>query len=341
MRRHADVQGQPVITHHRRCIEITAKDSDNVALALWEVEQGLPVSHTTVVPGQLTWAEYQHRLATFTKQQITESLLARWYDGPEERLVPDEWLQFANGVAKSLSPRRTGRRWLGVDPGEGGDDSAWCVIDGSGVLALVSLKTPDTNAVYGRTCQMAREWSLSWEDVVFDYGGGGKEHVDRLRASGFMARGVRFGAIKREVKRAMTLYQERKEIEEETAGYVNRRSEMAYEVRMLLERPAPLTDPAQIEAVARSGAKKVPEKPPFALPLPMCDELCRQLRAVPLMWDEQGRFRLIPKNPPAARPDDPNCFRNRIGRSPDQFDAFCLAVWGMNHQPTRTEAGAS
>jgi hypothetical protein len=331
-----------VIQFYRRCIEIAAVDSPNVALALWEQEHGLPVSNTVVVPGQITWAEYQYRRATFTAQQRCESLDARWYDGPEERLVPDEWLRFANTAALTVNPRRGGRRWMGVDPGEGGDDSAWVVVDGSGVLDVTSLKTPDTNSVYGRTCLMAREWGIAWEDVVFDYGGGGKEHVDRLRAGGFNARGVRFGAIKREVKRAMTQFTERREVEEETAGYTNRRSAMAWDVRMLLERPAPLT-PDVADAVAKVGGAKVKQtdKPPFALPLPMCDELCRQLRAVPLTWDDQGRFRLIPKNPPAVRPDDPNCFRNRIGRSPDQFDAFCLAVYGMRNPPIRAEAGVS
>lgn len=331
----------------RKCIRITAKDSPNVEFALWQISQGIPPTGEQIIPGVLSWEAYNFRLATFSQQRRTESLEASWYEGAEERLIPDEWLQFANEHAKKLDRRRNGRKWLGVDPGEGGDDSSWCVGDRLGVLGITSLKTPDTNSVYGRTCLLVREHGIAWEDVIFDYGGGGKEHVDRFRAAGFMVRGLRFGAIKKELKRGMTQFTERREVEEDTASYVNRRSEMAYSLRVLLERPTEISDPTVIEAMQRMGNKKI-EKDPYALPVECCgaynsgpDTLCGQLRAVPLRWDDQGRFKLIPKSPPQGQPEHQDNFKSRIGRSPDQFDAFCLMVYGMLNPPPQSRAGTS
>lgn len=332
---------------------IRAEDCPNVQDALVRTRRGLPLNPVPIISGAITWEQYRSDRLTLPGPRQTVQLDADWYEGPEERLTPDSWLVFANEHAKTLPPRRSGRKWLGVDCGEGGDDSAWCVGDRLGVLDIFGKKTPDTHAVYGTTIMVARKWGVDWQDVIFDYGGGGKEHVDRLRNNGMPVRGLRFGAIKREVKRAMTQFTEKREVEEDTAGYSNRRSEMAWGVRMLLERPAPDRDPELVKVVLTAHGKgtRPVDNPPYGLPVHCCGDarikdpntLVGQLAVVPaggLDWDDQGRFRLMPKNPPKGNPDDPRCFKNKLGRSPDLFDAFCLMVWGMNNEPQRATAGA-
>ncbi len=332
------------VTHYRRCIKIEAIDSPNVKLALWQIENGLPVTGEMVVPGVLSWEKYQHRLKTFTKQRITESLLAEWYAGAEEFLVPKEWLAAAQrykhaGIRSSLS---RGPRFMGVDSGEGGDDSAWCVIDRHGVLALDAMKTPDTNKAYGKTIEMMRRWDVPPERVIYDLGGGGKEHVDRLRANGFNVRGTRFGKqASLETKRTGTLtgFEERRGTREEVDAHVNRRSEMAYDVRLILERTEVIDPESGIITFEYVPKRWFGEAEGFELPMPLCEELCRQMALIPMDYDGEGRFKLLPKQNPHD-PDDPKTLRSLMGRSPDHFDAFCLSVFGITHKPVRTVAGA-
>lgn len=327
------------VEYYRRCIRYPAEDSPNVALALLQLKRGQRPTGETLVPGMVSWAAYCDGRANLPKMRQSVVLDARWWEGAEQRLVPDEWLDVAVAHGNKLPARRAGRTWLGIDPGEGGDDSAWVWGDRLGVKGVVSLPTPDTNAVFGRTHLIVREWGIAWGDVIFDYGGGGKEHVDRFRASGYPVRGVRFGTIKTEKKRGMTQFAEKRDVDEDTAGYVNRRSEMAYAVRMLLERPAVIDDPLVLASMG-SDFERIKDKPIYGLPTPVCNELIRQIAAVPLTWDDLGRFKLIPKSPRADKPDDQNCFKARIGRSPDQFDAFCLMVFGMAHEPGTVVAGS-
>lgn len=159
------------VTHYRRCIGIAGLDSPNVQLGLREQAAGRKASGRQIVPGVLSWDNFVYRTYQWgppnwhEPQLYTESIEGKWYEGAEIRLVPDPWLKFAQEYAKTLDlkwpdrRRRPGRRWMGMDPGEGGDDSAWVVVDKLGVLHITSLKTPDTNSVYGRTCMLARRIS--------------------------------------------------------------------------------------------------------------------------------------------------------------------------------------
>src|ERR1700677_4386553 len=140
-----------------------------------EIALGLPVSGTIVVPGVLTWGEYCQRRATWDPPRATVGLDAEFYKGPETLLFPPSWLNEAARAALLPCHRLSSRkdvRYLGVDPAEGGDDTAWCVIDWLGVIELVSKKTSDTSTITSETLALIRKHSIQPQNVCFDRGGG-------------------------------------------------------------------------------------------------------------------------------------------------------------------------
>lgn len=324
------------MTHLRRCIQIQATDSPNVRYALAEIRAGRAPTGRVLVPGVLSYAEYVHRRKTWDEQKQTEGLDARWYEGPALKLTPKTWLDAAVAFAERLVAERRERKWpryMGVDSGEGGDDTAWVIGDRLGVLHIRALKTPDTNMIYGGTLELMREWNVAPERTVFDLGGGGREHAQRLRAAGYPVRAVGFGrAPQVDPKRAKTMFEEKRDTKEDAYAYINRRSEMFWDIRGILERDAEEN---------YVGTRLLPELKAdgFALPMPLCTELIRQLAPIPLTYDAEGRFKLLPKQDPND-PKNPNTLKYLIGCSPDIADALALMVFGMTHKPTRGYAGA-
>ncbi len=328
----------------RKCITIKAEDSPNVKYGLLQARKGIKPTDEMIVPGMLSYYEYLERRRTWNAQRQCEGLDAAWYVGADLRLVTKEWLDAAVRYAFSR-PTNKGPYWMGIDPAEGGDDTSWVIIDRHGVIDIESLPTQDTNIIFGKTLDKMKRWNVAAENVVFDRACG-KAHADRLRAMGpeYNVRTVDFGTIKVEPKRGIRVFPEKKELVETKGEFVSRRSEMYWNIRELLERPleaAEGDEPIIKDAmnVYQAGKTKLPPKPLFALPMPMCAELIRELSPVPLKYDELGRFKLIPKQDPND-PENQDTFRYLIGRSPDQADAFALAVYGMLNKPVRQTAGA-
>jgi hypothetical protein len=207
------------------------------------------------------------------------------------------------------------------------------------------------------------DYKVEPPNVCLDRGGGGKQLGDRLVAAGYKVRTVDFGAIKNEPKRGIRLFHQKKEVVEVKGAVKNRRSALYWGIRELLNRPledaAGVDDPLVVtalgglaRAVSGPAKLKVTSKPRFALPMevvstirgpePMCQELIRQVACVPLKYDEQGRFDLIPKEDPEDdpfKPENTKTFRYRIGRSPDIADAFSLAVHAWVEKPQQMHAG--
>lgn len=323
------------VKYLRRCIQMRAEDTPNVRWAKLQIARGEEPTGERIVAGVLSWQEYLERRRTLPKQRQTVVLDAEWYEGAEEKLVPAAWIAAARAFAETIAKLpRTLPRFLGVDVGGGGDDTAWVGGDRLGVVHVENYKTPNTNDVYGNTLKLMRELNVPPERVVFDLGGGGREHVHRLRANGYAVRGVGFGrAPKVEQKRPGVIvpFAERRDAKEDADAYRNRRSEMAWDLRMILERDEEAT------YIARDFYGK--DVPGFALPLRCTEELVTQLRVPPVKWDGAGRFELIPKENPKNL-GDPQTFRKMLGHSPDVFDAFCLMVFGMTHKPVPMRAGA-
>lgn len=307
----------------RKCIRIKAEDSPNVQLGLAQRARGIAPTNEVIVPGVLTYAEYVERRATKDKVWQCVSLDADWYEGAENLLYPPEWLNYAETVADQLEGTNRVATSMGVDPGEGVASTVWCIIDKLGLMHLLSLKTPDTSTIPAQTIALLNTFHLSPEKCFFDRGGGGKQHADRLRTLGYDVQTVAFGeTVTQELKRGMTLFPERKELQEEKYVYKNRRAQMYGELSLLL-------DP-QFDVSTGLPKREIT----FALPR-RYTELRRQLAPVPKWYDDEGRLFLPPKQrkPGLVNEQKTKTMIDLIGCSPDEADALVLAVYGLQVKP--------
>lgn len=249
-------------------------------------------------------------------------------------LFPPEWLDLCERHWHLIASSNRKALALGVDPAEGGDSSSWCVIDDLGVIELRSEKTPNTTDVTDITLELIDKHNLEPEKVLFDTGGGGKEHADRLRKDGHRVRAVGFGAaVSLDPKRGLRLIEEKVEAKEDAYAYVNRRAEMYNELSQLC-------DPA---------LNKLNGRPGFALPpgvttglrCPIHKGQClrEQLSVIPKQRDNEGRLKLPAKNK-TNQDSKERCLVDMVGHSPDEADALCLAVHSMLHEVRRSFAGA-
>lgn len=327
------------MNYYIKTLQIKVEDSPNVRFAQWEQEQGRPVSNKLIVPGIIDYQTYIKRRKTLNPKEQCESLDADWYEGADLRLIPKEWLYGPTdkpdlgALAFNRVRAANAIRYIGCDPGEGGDDTCWVVGGRHGIDDVVSMKTPDTNKVIAVTMDLAFKWKVEWENIVFDEGsgGGGRIHIDRFWANGRKVRGVGFGASPQlELRRGMTYFDEKKNVRADKYAFVHCRDEMAMDIRLLLERD---TDGNYITQDSRAQING------FGIPdRPECQELIRQLLLIPFDTDGEGRMKLPSKrNPLDSR--DPKTLVYIIGHSPDQFDAFCLMVYGMMHKPPQQHAG--
>ncbi len=152
---------------------------------------------------------------------------------------------------------------------------------------------------------------------MFDRGGGGKEHADRLRSQGFDVRTVAFGGtVTPEPSPLPATLGGRVDARERAFAYRNRRAQLFHELRLLLDPAGP-------------GRR-------FAIPAQFV-ELRRQLAPMPLLYDEEGRIRMLPKSKRGEGTKE-KTLTELLGRSPDDADALVLAVFGMLHPPPVVEA---
>ncbi len=320
--------------YYRRVIRIRGEDSPDVRLAMRQKALGLEPTGAQVIPDSnlLSWDEYCYRREVWDLERQTIGLDAQFYSGPELMLFPKDWLDRANKLA--VERKYTGNAWMGVDPAQGGDKTAWAVINEYGMLHLEAKKTPNTTDIPNTTIALMREYNIPFTNVCMDLGGGGKQHADRLRADGFPIRTVAFGeSVVPAVRKMRTTrpFVERVDIHDEKYVYVNRRAQMYGEFSIML-------DPAETGA-----ALKLPRETfsGFAIPSGgVYDELRRQLQPIPKTWDRggEGKLRLLPKDN-TEDPDDPRTLKNLLGCSPDEADAVVLAVHARLHKPKMSMVG--
>lgn len=313
---------------YRKIIKITARDSPNVRMGLIQQAAGLEPTDEIVLPGVLSWGEYQKRLATWDAVRQCIGLEAEFYEGGEVLLYPPTWLNRAEARAAKLDLLLAGKRKaeaVGVDPAEGGDSTAMAAVDRLGLIDLESVKTPDTSVIRGRLMAFLQKWDCPRHRVAIDRGGGGKQLADNLRADGVPVFTVAFGEpVGLEPRRGMAVFDEKLDVREERGEYVNRRAQMYGMIRELI-------DPNNADR---------PDG--FGLPARF-RELRHQLSPIPLTYDREGRLVLPPKNrPPGVKrgPDAPKTLTELIGHSPDEADALALAVYAMLSRPRRVVAGA-
>ncbi len=301
------------VRYLRKVIRISAHDSPNVR------------ARARVLPGVLSWEEFQHRMLTWDERRRTVGLEGQFYEGAEVLMYPATWLTHSEQLADRRGTARSkdGGPWMGCDPAEGGDRSSWCVGDRDGLLDLVSVLTPDTNEVPLMTLRLMNQWGVLDHNVCFDRGGGGKQHADRLRASGHMVRTVAFGeSVIPPLNRrgGIKVLEERVEEREERTIYKNRRAEM---YGALME----LMDPAR-------GGYALPSRLINML-LPGRLTLREQLALMPKLYDAEGRLFMLPKNKPRTDLSEDGAITGQdtlsglIGHSPDEADALVVMVHCM------------
>lgn len=300
--------------YFRKVIKIRAERSPNIRLALEEIKAGKKPSGREIVPGVMSWSEYQYRRATWDEMKQCIGLDAEFYEGKEVKLYPPDVLAAAVRKAAALSKSGRIAQAIGVDTGEGGDSTVWTVVDHLGIIEQISIKTSDTSVIPGRTIALIEQYGVHPGRVLFDSGGGGKEHVDILRAQGYDVKAIPFGGSPTgpdEYAMWKRMPDERKAEKEQRQEYKNRRAEMYGEASKILRG-------VHTSGIGEDG---------FGIPEEYA-ELLRQLSHIPKLYDGEGRSYLPPKSK-----SSPNytgvTLVGMIGNSPDEADSFVLAVFGM------------
>jgi hypothetical protein len=315
-----DVQRLSGVGYRRRVLRIKAEDSPNIKLARKEEAAGIKPTGLVIVPGVKEYYDYMENRRLWDPMQQCVSLDADFYEGVDVRMYPPEWLNTSEQLHEKLRGSVRKAEAIGVDPAEGGDDTALYAVDRSGVVDREVYKTPDTSIVPGLIVAFGRKHGVPAHMWMVDRGGGGKEHVDRLVKQGHKGiRSIGFGeGVSLELKRGLYTIDTRKDVQAERYAYKNRRAEMYHELRLLM-------DPAE------GGG--------FAIPREYV-ELRRQLSAVPLWRDGEGRVYLPPKKARSWQQDDELTMEKVLGCSPDESDALVLAVHAMLYKSRRVVAGA-
>lgn len=305
--------------YYRKVIRIRAEDSPNVQLAMTQLKAGKQPTYEELIPGVLPFDTYQKRRQLWDSVRQCIGLDAQFWKGAEVLLFPPSWLDLAEQRYESLGIPLDKRKatHIGCDPAEGGDSTCWSVIDEYGLIELISEKTPDTTSIVDTTIELIRRYQVLPENVLFDRGGGGKQHADRLRKMGYKVRTVAFGeAVKSENRYRFRPKAERKADDEEAYVFKNRRAEMYWRLRLRMDPHA---------------------ERPFCYPSHYT-EIRRQLAPLPLVYDPEGRIMLPPKN--KADPDSKKpSIVEMLGCSPDETDSLVLANYGAVVRATRLKAG--
>lgn len=306
---------------YRRVLQITGDDSPNVRYAKEELRAGRVPSNRIVLEGVLPWADYEKRRLTWDPIRQSIGLDAKFWEGAEVLLYPPDWLDRAHRIAIDLRTRLRKGEAMGVDPAEGGDSSAYTVVDKFGVVEQFSEKTPNTTKVVKTIKAMIAKHGLDPRRVCLDRGGGGKPHADRLREEGFPVRTIDFGGPvllpETRSKRA------RADAQEDKYVYKNKRAAMFGRIREFL-------DPA-------SPREPCPGFKGFGIP-PGYVELRRQMAPIPLLYDGEGRMFLPPKEKP-TKDYEGVTLRQICGCSPDELDSLALALEALEGSVKRFKVG--
>jgi len=325
----------------RKIIRISAMQSPSVRLAHAQIAAGQQPTGEQVIPGVLSWADFVERSNTLNDHEKTVKLYAQFYKGPGLFLFPQGWLQRAERIANELQPYtvrygirppqsgneslRCGDIYMGVDVGEGGDNTAFCVGDIRGILELQSLRTPDTSVITGQCLGLMRKWNIYAYNVGFDRGGGGKQHADRLRDQGYAVRTIGFGETPSNLIQNPSS-EEEKELKEQKAIYRSRRVQLYAEASKLLD-PNPIP----------TGSGGFQDPPGYGIPsnTPELAELHRQLSKFPIQYNEDG-IQILPPKQKRDSKDKRLTLKDMIGRSPDEADAFVLLIHMILTPPVKS-----
>lgn len=304
--------------YHVKIINIRGSDSPNVQFAMAQQTGGGKPTGEILVPGLIDWPRYQYRLKHWPISLRTVSLDGEFYEGREVKLFPADWLSHAEDINASRSLGKMNRRAeaIGVDTAQGGDNTCWCVVDRYGLIEMISKKTPNTATIVGDTIALIKKYNCVPENVLFDAGGGGQQHADRLREMKYNVRSIPFGGSATPPPKRGMISLEKKIVESEIHyAYKNKRAEMYGTLSNILdaETNKDFGLPQRIINATREDGQA---------------SLRRQLAVIPKQFDGEGRMWLPPKYK-KNRDDKTVTLTELIGCSPDESDALALAVYGM------------
>lgn len=294
----------------RKIIHIGAEHSPNVALGLAQEAAGLEPTNEEVLPGVISYQLYQHRRKTWSDIRACVGIDGHFYEGAAQLLYPPTWCNASAERARDIGIKgRTKAKAMGVDTAEGGDNTCWSIVDSDGLIRLDSFKTPDTSIIVGRTIAYIKQYNIDPKNVLFDQGGGGQQHSDRLRRMGYAVGDMSFGeTASPEPVRHMVPFDQKTHDRREKYTYKNRRAQMYWSLHLRM-------DPLETEG-------KV-----FAIPEEY-SELRRQMAVMPVLYDEEGRLYLPPKRKRDAK-DNRETIQDMLGCSPDELDSLVLASFAM------------
>jgi hypothetical protein len=305
---------------YRKVIRIKAEDSPNVRLGLLQVARGEEPTHEILIPGLKDYATYIKHRHTMSKVMQTISLDAQFYEGASILMYPPEWLNRSAAIAEKLVLEKQSRkaRAIGVDTAEGGDSTVWTVVDEYGILEQLSMKTPDTSIIPTITLTLMSKWGVAAENVLFDRGGGGKQHADLMRKQNHFVRTISFGESASPEMRPVVPYlsfMKEVDVSETQMVFKNRRAQMYWLLRQLMD-----------ENWNPRG---------FGIPATLT-ELRKQLDPVPLLLGDEGQIYLPPKRRlPGSKSTQPT-MTELVGCSPDEADSAVLAVFGLLNPRNKT-----
>ena len=311
--------------YYRKVLKIKAQDSPNVRYAEAEIAKGLKPSYKLLLPGVIDYKTYKKRRSMFNKALQCTSLDAEFWEEAGALLFPPEWLNVSEARAVELEGLWRQAEAMGVDTAQGGDNTAFAIVDKMGLMELISMKTPDTSKIVGQTIHLIHRFKLAPEKVLFDLGGGGKQHADTLSSKGYNVQTVAFGGSASPAVQAIPNLSVKQKVseQEERYAYKNRRAEMYGLLSQAIE---PHRQP--------DGTVSKP----FAIPARYY-ELRRQLSPIPRQYDSEGRLRMIPKNKNTNNSSEVTLY-DLLGCSPDEADALVLAYFGTIFQPQLLTVGA-
>lgn len=326
------------IGHAVNVIRVRAEDSPNVRIALAREARGEMVEEVADFPGVLTWREYKHRRKHWSVQRQRVGLDGLFWEGKDILLFPSHHLDNCERLWFQL--RAEGRQFrkaeaIGVDPAEGGDSTSMAAGDRYGLIELRSVKTPNTAVIKHDVVNFMNLHGVEPGRVCIDRGGGGKQIADDLREMGLDdVRTVAFGeTVAVQPRRSRRFFKERRDVKEDHYAYMNRRAEMYHELSLLCN---PLRD---IDGDGRHLGWAMPPFTGVEMIDPVYAELRRQLEPLPLLYDKEGRIRMLSKN--ANRPDSEEMTLSKLlGCSPDEADAVALMVHALFHESAVAYAGA-
>ena len=313
-----DIKSEDGLQTYRKLITIRAEDSPNVQLGFLQERAGTKPTGEMVVDGVLPYHEYRKRRKTWDVIKQTIGLDARFWEGAEMLMFPPDWLDAMAQYAWKLMGKSRTPKALGCDPAEGGDRTAFCLIDEFGINFLESLKTVDTSRITDKIIDYIKKYGLDSNNVCLDSGGGGKQIADELRRRGYKVRAVAFGeAVTKEEQRVKKKGEKIQE-KEERYVYKNRRAQMYHLLREMMD---------------------VTMGKYFGIPAAYSG-LRSELSPIPMLYDDEGRIYLPPKrNTSKNKEKKQKSLVEIIGHSPDEADALVLACYALTFQKKKIKVG--